>query len=294
MTFSRKKMGKTFCAAELDDLAAEYLNCMYQEGESVSAGGHLLSGIKRFMPDLRQVMPKASQYFKNWQKVHQPQRAIPVSWALLQAIAAVFWSQGSESTALMLYLGFQCFLRTAEMLALQYCHLLPHATKPEVAVVIPFAKTSHGNPQVLVVYGNHVWSLCCHLKNLNPSTQHLWRGQFADFHRSWKTAIECLGFAPEDYSPYGIRRGGATWHFLRHKSMDLTLARGRWSHSKTARLYVDDGTLTLAQSKWKASQKRGVKAWLKTSRDLFKRLRSVKKQRATTSVCTLRVFLGVV
>eukprot|EP00435_Cladocopium_sp_Y103_P066496 s82_g28.t1 len=36
-------------------------------------------------------------------------------------------------------------------------------------------------------------------------------------------------FRPEDYTPYGLRRGGATWYFLESGSMDATLHRGRWS-----------------------------------------------------------------
>ena len=52
---------------------------------------------------------------------------------------------------------------------------------------------------------------------------------------------------------YGARRGGATWYFLETSSLDATLARGRWATSKTARSYIDDGTLTLAQvGKWMA------------------------------------------
>ena len=38
-----------------------------------------------------------------------------------------------------------------------------------------------------------------------------------------------------------LRRGGATWHFQSSLSLDATVARGRWSCSRTARAYIDEG-----------------------------------------------------
>ena len=150
LAFAHRSEFELVDATDLDYVLAEYFNCMYQEGEPVSAAGHTLSGIKRFIPELRIQLPTASQYFRNWQRCHRPLRAVPISWELLQAMAAICWDQGSKPVALLLYIGFNCFLRTSEMLALQFCHLLPHHTKPEVAVVIPFSKTSHGNAQGFV------------------------------------------------------------------------------------------------------------------------------------------------
>ena len=72
-------------ARTLDNALGEYLNCMFWDGDSVSAGGHVLSGIKRFYPRLKLKLPTASQYFRNWQRIHRPERAVPISWPLLRA-----------------------------------------------------------------------------------------------------------------------------------------------------------------------------------------------------------------
>ena len=177
----------------------------------------------------------------------------------------------------MLYIGFKCFLRTSEMLALQMCHLIPHASRPEVAVVIPFAKTSNGNAQVLTIQGWHIWALGNDLQQSLSRRSFLWSGTTTEFRKAWKVAIECLGCKKDDYTPYGIRRGGATWHFLEYKSMDLTLGKGRWTASKTARLYIEEGTLAIAKLHWKTHQKRRVRQWLKTSLLLFRGLPLLKK-----------------
>ena len=44
---------------------------------------------------------------------------------------------------------------------------------------------------------------------------------------------------------YSLRRGGATYNFGRHGNMGLTLQRGRWESSRTARIYITDGLQAL-------------------------------------------------
>ena len=269
IAFARKSPRKISSPSDLDFTLSEYINCMYQEGEALSAAGHTLSSIKRFMPELKLQLPQSSQLFRNWQRTHRPIRAIPVSWELLQAMGAVLWHEGSPKTSLLLFVAFQCFLRTAELLSLQLCHLLPHRTKHEVAVVIPFAKTSNGNPQVLLLQDKHIWTLTRAVKRGHPSTALLWAGTPNEFRQLWARLLTVLQFRHDDYTPYGIRRGGATWFFLQSGSLDLTLARGRWAISKVAKQYLDDGTLTLARQHWTHPQKRAIKHWLKSGKQQF-------------------------
>ena len=91
----------------------------------------------------------------------------------------------------------------------------------------------------------------------------------------WRKTLEILGFDKDDYSPYGIRRGGATWFFLETSSMDATLARGRWAASRTAKQYIDEGTLRLARLQWNSKQRTTVKKWSLKGTSLFLRLKSV-------------------
>ena len=262
----------------LDQVLGEYLNCMFWDGDSVSAGGHVLSGIKRFYPQLKLKLPTASQYFRNWQRIHRPERAIPVSWSLVRAMGAICITLEFPSVALMLYVAFNCFLRTSEMLSLQCLHLLPHGTRPEVTVIVPFAKTSNGNPQVLQFRDEHLWNLTKKVKSLLHPTAFLWVGSPSNFRSFWRKILCLLEFAPMDYSPYGIRRGGATWFFLETGSMDATLARGRWTTAKTARQYIDDGTLALAKLVWTKVQRKAVRQWSTKATRLLRRLRQVQKR----------------
>jgi integrase len=261
---------------EVDAAAAEYVNALYQEGDSLAQAGHLLSGLKRFLPQLRLRLPTASQFFRNWQRIHQPERAVPVSWDLLQALAGLCLTLERPGVALMLYLGFFCFLRTSEMLALQCFHLLLHETKPQITVIIPYAKTSNGNPQVLVFSDPKVWELAVTVVHRSPRDAFLWPGFPHHFRSFWRLLLATLAFGEDDYVPYGIRRGGASWHFLETASMDATLHRGRWSCVKTARQYVDQGTLAMAKLLWTPSQRRAVRKHSLKGAKILGRLRQEK------------------
>ena len=51
-----------------------------------------------------------------------------------------------------------------------------------------------------------------------------------------------FGVCDDRFTPYCLRRGGATWHFTKYASYDATQHLGRWEHARTARLYIDQAT----------------------------------------------------
>eukprot|EP00438_Fugacium_kawagutii_P014120 Skav213966 [mRNA] locus=scaffold2200:139314:141944:+ [translate_table: standard] len=87
------------------------------------------------------------------------------------------------------------------------------------------------------------------------------------FRRLFSSCLSQLGFNPDDYAPYCLRRGGATWYFQSTLSYDATIARGRWACVRTARQYIDEGTMQLAHVAWTRSQRRSVSHWQTRCRD---------------------------
>ena len=57
------------------------------------------------------------------------------------------------------------------------------------------------------------------------------------------------------FAVYSLRRGGATYGFLFHGSMERTLLRGRWTSTSTARIYLQDTIATVAELKLSPLQK---------------------------------------
>ena len=54
---------------ELDLLVAEYINELFQEGDSVTYAGYLISGLKRYVPRCRFELHTAAVYFRKWGKI---------------------------------------------------------------------------------------------------------------------------------------------------------------------------------------------------------------------------------
>lgn len=200
--------------SNLDSHLSEYINILYQEGEALSVAGHLLSAIKRFIPEFKLRLPAASQFHRNWQRLHVPVRATPIPVELLEGLAALCLSIDEPALAILLILGFRCFLRTNEMLHLQWNHLLVLPGQQCINLILPFSKTSQGNPQVLRVEDPLVLQLLQRFRPAADCPAMLWPLSLRKFHRTWKQLLRCLGFSSTSFSPYGIRRGGPRTSFL--------------------------------------------------------------------------------
>ena len=60
-------------------------------------------------------------------------------------------------------------------------------------------------------------------------------------------ALDSLNLTSFQFRPYSLRRGGATWWFGRHHSLDKILLDGRWQAPRTARIYLNEGLSVLAE-----------------------------------------------
>ena len=80
--------------AKLDDLLAEYINHLFQEGESISRAGWVLSGFRRFYPRVRRELAVSQQWYNNWTRAHVPERATPITWKILRAAVALCDAEG--------------------------------------------------------------------------------------------------------------------------------------------------------------------------------------------------------
>eukprot|EP00435_Cladocopium_sp_Y103_P031810 s2315_g8.t1 len=265
LAYVRRRKLKLKNPAHLDRQMSEFIEMLYQEGEPMSFAGHLLSAVKRFHPQVRLQLPCASQLFRNWQRCYVPARALPASWPLVEAMMGVAFHQQQPRLALLYALAFNCLLRTSELMALTHRHVVMHDDGKAASVILPGSKTSQGNPQVLLVTDRQLLRLISSLVRgrakslLWPQGPYAFRQQFADH-------LNELQFGRHDYTPYCLRRGGATWFFRSSLSMDATVARGRWACAKTAKQYVDEGSMQMAQIQWTKEQQASVRRWQRQCR----------------------------
>ena len=60
-------------------------------------------------------------------------------------------------------------------------------------------------------------------------------------------ALIALKLESWEFRPYSLRRGGATFWFSRHGSLDRILLQGQWMAARTARTYLNEGLSVLTE-----------------------------------------------
>lgn len=133
--------------ARLDDLLAEYINFLLQEGESISRVGWVLSGFCRFYPRVRKELAVSQQWYNNWTRAHVPERAPPITWKILRAGVALCEKENWSHLGATLLMGFIFMLRTQEMLLLTTDDIL--FLNGTIAIRLVATKTSRQYEQSL-------------------------------------------------------------------------------------------------------------------------------------------------
>lgn len=228
----------------LDSLLCRWIRKMWASGEPLLTIGDGLSALHFFQPWTRRKIPHAWKLFAVWRKIEVPCRAPPLTWSLVKSMSAYEWQNDNFEMAVLLLLGFDCLLRTGELLTVTaedfqlgssagICSL--KHTKSGVRFNANEA-ISITNPLVLET----LRLLISIRKQLNITALPLWSGSPGNFRLRFRQLCDLMGIAHHDFRPYSLRRGGATWVFQQTKSMEAALLRGRWESSRVARLYISD------------------------------------------------------
>ena len=112
---------------ELDLRVSELLEHMWLDDEPLTYAGRLMSGLKRFVPQLRWRLPQAKQYFSNWQSIHVTGQAARFPPAVIMAYAGLAVATKQYSLAALLLVGYLAFLRTGEIVSLTASKVAVHA-----------------------------------------------------------------------------------------------------------------------------------------------------------------------
>ena len=146
----------------------------------------------------------------------------------------------------MLLIGFDCFLRTGEMLSLIHSDLVFGSSNTGV-VRLGHTKTGqrHGSFEASTINDPLCGRLYKAYRRSLPRDSHsdhfLFLAKPYRFYKVFEEGLRWLGLHEFGFRPYSVRRGGATAYFRVTRSMEATLDRGRWSSSRVARIYVNDG-----------------------------------------------------
>jgi len=234
----------------LDPIVSEYLEFLWSEGEGRSLASDTLAGLQDRDPHLKGLLVCSWRLLKTWMANELPSRAPPLTEKALHTLAGHALFQGQPIFCLSLLVAFYGLLRTGELLGLRNKDF--SQTGPTSVAVVSLGLTKGGkrtgaSESVTITEEDTLRRLWQWKQSTSPGTPlcplpHKWRKMFND-------TISTLGLTDYEYRPYSLRRGGATFYFQRHGQLDRLLIQGRWQSAKTARVYINSGLATLAESK---------------------------------------------
>eukprot|EP00435_Cladocopium_sp_Y103_P042108 s410_g11.t1 len=206
---------------QLDQQLADYINHLFQEGEALTKAGWLLSGIKRLYPRVRRELAIAQQWYNNWCREHTPHRATPLTWPLLQAFVGLCLYLKWDRLATVLLVSFVFFLRTGESLSLCGADILCDLSDGTVLLRLASSKTSPGAQQSLAHFDINLAHFLAFQLRKFEETDPIWSWSMSYFRQCFTGLCTFFELAPLHLVPYSIRRGGATYFYVKYSSTAL-------------------------------------------------------------------------
>ena len=123
-------------------------------------------------------------------------------------------------------------------------------------LVLADTKTSkgHGGSEYVAIEDPAAVILIHWLVKRRSGVGPLWTGTPSSFRTLWRKLMEGIGLPADLFTPYCLRRGGATFDFCIHGSLDRALERGRWQNGRTAKIYIRQGEELLSRTFFSAAQ----------------------------------------
>ena len=234
----------------LDPLVCEFIEHLWSSGGGRGRASDCVAGLQDRDPKIRGHLPGAWRLLKTWSINEIPNRAPPIPEHVLHSMIGWGTFHGHHGFAVSLAVGFYGMLRTGELLAIRKSDFLvdPGGRKVLLSLGLTKAGKRAGAAESIVLAHDAVVKPLLHWIKIASANAALtpppyrWRSLF-------NQALDSLGIISFEFRPYSLRRGGATWWFSRHHSLDKILIQGRWQAAKTARMYINEGLAILAQIK---------------------------------------------
>jgi len=230
----------------LDHLLCDDVEFLWSNGAGRGLANDTIAGLQDRQPDLRHHLPGAWRLLKTWSINEVPARAPPFPDHVVKAMSGWAFFKGYYSFGLSLLIGFYAMLRTGEVLSLRSSSLMCQGKS--TPVVISLGMTKGGKRQgaaesVILGYEPVVRLIQQWKKVACPATPLV--KSAAQWRKLFNECLESLELLDSKFRPYSLRRGGATYWFSQHQSLDRLLISGRWASAKTARIYINEGLAML-------------------------------------------------
>ena len=238
---------------ELDALCQDWIEREWARGTPLGLIGDALSGLHFFWPLAKGWLKGSWRLYRNWRKIEAPQRAPPLPWRTCRALVAILLEADQLTLAFLIALGFHTFLRTGELLRLQYGDISASDSHGVVTIRASKSGLRFNIDEAVTITDLSVLRMWSFLNSKQtPANASIWPSSPHLFRAAFHSALDSLSLSSQGFQPYSLRRGGATHLFMRRRTVDEILIRGRWRSLNVGRLYLEDGLATLQQLTYKA------------------------------------------
>eukprot|EP00438_Fugacium_kawagutii_P030494 Skav202357 [mRNA] locus=scaffold53:218927:223660:- [translate_table: standard] len=232
----------------LDGVLCEYLEHLWSSGAGRALASDTVAGLQDQDAKLRGNLQGSWRLLKTWAVNEIPNRAPPLPVHVLHALVGWAFFHSHMSFGVSLLVGFYGMLRTGEILGLSSRHISGSGQHSKFVLSLGLTKSGKRQGAAestvigydMVVHFLRLWKQAASDTTPLAPSPGRWRKLFND-------GLEALKLTQFGFRPYSLRRGGATWWFARHHSLDKILLQGRWSAPKTARIYINEGLAVLAE-----------------------------------------------
>ena len=233
---------------QFDAIVSEYVEFLWSEGEGRGLAADTIAGLQDLDPKLKGHFQQTWRLMKTWNTQEIPNRAPPLPEQAILAMAGWGFFHGHFNFSVSILLCFYAMLRTGEVLGIRNSDISMNSATSPAVISLGLTKggkrTGAAESVTLTAAVALKWLWQWKGRNgpkasLCPSAS-TWRTMF-------KTCLADLKLTLFEFRPYSLRRGGSTFWFSKHGSLDRLLVAGRWQAARTARIYINEGLSVLAE-----------------------------------------------
>lgn len=244
----------------VDQLATQFLNVMFWDGEDISAGATLAAALVFFRTDLQKVseLPRLSCALKGFRKLDPPQARVPLPFPMLCRICMELHKQNLVAQCLWLMTVWGTCSRPGEAHRVRGSHLVKPSRLCRHWIIIlntgeiehrkVTSKVGEADEAVVLDQPYLAWlgpALAQRVNKANPS-EPLFKFPMEEGVKAFQRAVETLQYSQASIScVYQIRHGSASTDVLQKlRTLEQVQKRGRWVTPKSVRRYTNGGRIS--------------------------------------------------
>ena len=188
----------------------------------------------------KRYFPAAWELLRTWKREESPLQAPPLTGSIVFALTATALAWNLTDVAVLIAIGYGGFLRTMEALTLQRHQITAHGTCILLTLHVTKTGKRTGEIQSVIIDDLMLVSIISRLLCLLCPSDLLLQRSSHSFRTFFAGLLQALELNSFHFTPYSLRRGGATAHGMLFRNMDSAIEKGRWSSVKTTRIYLKE------------------------------------------------------